>query len=102
MIIFTWCNKCLSPVHTCHKMAPLNGTIKLLHKIACLAWENCAIFMEAILLLNIEHVLFRAINCCHVINIKRYCCGVILQSVRVSLSIIVDPIVTVGVGTAFG
>jgi len=37
----------LSRVHTCHKMAPLNGTIKLLHKIARLAWENDAIFYRS-------------------------------------------------------
>jgi len=34
-------------------------------------------FTGAILLLNTEHVLFQAINCSHVINIKSigYCCA---------------------------
>ena len=29
-----WVVRVLSPVHTCHKMAPLNGTILWRHKIA--------------------------------------------------------------------
>jgi len=42
----------LSPVHTCHKMAPLNGTIKLP------VWHRkmAPFITGAILLLDIEHI----------------------------------------------